>query len=103
MPKPPNPKPPLQAGVATLLFDLLTENESSNRRNVFDIPLLAGRLEGALGWLRAEGASLGLDPALPVGFFGASTGEGFLPIAGFAEIGGMSICRSGGCARRAEC
>ncbi|KIZ05318.1 hypothetical protein MNEG_2641 [Monoraphidium neglectum] len=65
-----------EAGVATLLFDLLTENESSNRRNVFDIPLLAGRLEGALGWLRAEGASLGLDPALPVGFFGASTGGG---------------------------
>jgi len=61
-----------QAGVATLLFDLLTEHEASDRRNVFDIPLLASRLQGALEWLGAEG---GLSENFPVGFFGASTGE----------------------------
>ncbi|HCG00833.1 MAG TPA: hypothetical protein DEV93_09865, partial [Chloroflexi bacterium] len=34
-------------GMATLLFDLLTEPEAENRANVFDIRLLAGRLEAA--------------------------------------------------------
>jgi len=33
-----------QAGLATLLFDLLTEDEGRDRGNVFDIPLLASRL-----------------------------------------------------------
>jgi len=36
-----------EAGLATLLFDLLTEDEAANRRLVFDIPLLAGRLRDA--------------------------------------------------------
>ena len=39
------------AGLGTLLFDLLTVEESLERSNVFDIPLLAGRLAGATGWL----------------------------------------------------
>jgi putative phosphoribosyl transferase len=58
------------AGFATLLFDLLTDVEAQDRGKVFDIALLARRLEGAAGWLRA-------DPdvrELPIGFFGASTG-----------------------------
>jgi putative phosphoribosyl transferase len=58
------------AGIGTLLFDLLTEAEEVDRANVFDIELLAGRLLGATRWLR--GVS-GLD-ALPLGYFGASTG-----------------------------
>ncbi|RKN40532.1 phosphoribosyltransferase family protein [Streptomyces hoynatensis] len=64
------------AGLGTLLFDLLTEEESLNRANVFDVGLLAGRLTEATGWLAspAEGAP-GLDPGLPVGYFGASTGS----------------------------
>ena len=41
-------------GMATLLFDLLTEGKESNRANVFDIPLLAGRLADAVRWLGAE-------------------------------------------------
>jgi pimeloyl-ACP methyl ester carboxylesterase len=57
-------------GLATLLFDLLTEDESVDRRNVFDIPLLAQRLGEALDW-QAEFAELA---ALPAGLFGASTG-----------------------------
>lgn len=59
-----------EAGLATLLFDLLTPSEASDRRNVFDIPLLARRLGAATAWLRAD-ADAG---ALPVGYFGASTG-----------------------------
>ena len=57
--------------IATLLFDLLTEEEASDRRNVFHLPLLASRLEEALIWSRED-----LDTAaLPVGLFGASTGS----------------------------
>lgn len=59
-----------EAGMATLLFDLLTPGEATDRRKVFDIPLLAGRLELALDWIRAERTTA----ALAVGLFGASTG-----------------------------
>ncbi|WP_405390781.1 phosphoribosyltransferase [Streptomyces sp. NBC_01102] len=55
------------AGLGTLLLDLLTPGEEVYRANVFDIGLLAGRLAGATTWLRHRAA-------LPVGFFGASTG-----------------------------
>ena len=40
-----------EARLGTLLFDLLTEEESADRRNVFDIPLLAERLLQATVWL----------------------------------------------------
>ena len=36
------------AGLATLLFDLPTEDGAADRRLVFDIPLLAGRLRDAV-------------------------------------------------------
>jgi putative phosphoribosyl transferase len=36
-----------RAGLATLLFDLLTEEEAADRRNVFDVDLLAERLARA--------------------------------------------------------
>ncbi|HRD28070.1 MAG TPA: hypothetical protein PLO65_07205, partial [Caulobacter sp.] len=58
------------AGLATLLFDLLTEEEADDRSNVFDIDLLAGRLVSAIDWARARPDLA----ALPVGLFGASTG-----------------------------
>jgi dienelactone hydrolase len=57
-------------GLATLLFDLLTEDETHNRNNVFDIPLLAARLTAAYEWTRQQPTTA----TLPVGFFGASTG-----------------------------
>ncbi|ROQ26410.1 putative phosphoribosyltransferase [Streptomyces sp. PanSC19] len=59
-----------RAGLGTLLFDLLTEEEAGDRERVFDTPLLAERLAGATEWLagRSEGAGL------PLGYFGASTG-----------------------------
>ena len=58
------------ARLATLLFDLLTPAEADDRRNVFDVPLLADRLGAATAWLRADPEA----GRLPVGFFGASTG-----------------------------
>lgn len=59
-----------QLGLATLLFDLLTEEEAVDRGNVFDISLLSRRLRLATRWV--------LDQpdlkTLPLGYFGASTG-----------------------------
>ena len=58
------------AGIGTLLFDLLTDAEAEDRAKVFDIALLARRLEAAARWL-STWPDMG---HLPVGFFGASTG-----------------------------
>ena len=57
-------------GLATLLFDLLTDAEAEERRKAFDIELLARRLGAAVGWVRGRSE---LD-GLPVDLFGASTG-----------------------------
>jgi putative phosphoribosyl transferase len=57
-------------GLATLLFDLLLPQEEGDRRNVFDIKLLAQRLMQAIRWVEGE-PDLG---DLPIGLFGASTG-----------------------------
>jgi putative phosphoribosyl transferase len=61
-----------EAGLGTLLFDLLTPEEESDRANVFDIELLAQRLIEADAWLRGQASA----QSLPVGWFGASTGAG---------------------------
>lgn len=65
------------AGLATLLFDLLTPAEERNRANVFDIELLARRLVDVTIWLGRERDTA----ALPVGYFGASTGAGAALVA----------------------
>jgi putative phosphoribosyl transferase len=57
-------------GLATLLFDLLTEDEATSRERVFDIPLLGERLMAATHWLREQPDT----SSLPLGYFGASTG-----------------------------
>lgn len=58
------------AGMATLLFDLLTEEEDEHRKNRFDIPLLTDRLRSVTDWIEGrEGTE-----QLSVGYFGASTG-----------------------------
>ncbi|MBB5156028.1 phosphoribosyltransferase [Saccharopolyspora phatthalungensis] len=59
-----------RAGLGTLLFDLLAGAEEFDRRNVFDVELLASRLVEVTRWLRTqpEARRLGL------GYFGASTG-----------------------------
>jgi putative phosphoribosyl transferase len=59
-------------GIATLLLDLLTPEEEQDRHNVFDIPLLASRLLDATDWASRQPRTA----ALPVGYFGASTGAG---------------------------
>ena len=59
-----------EAGLATLLFDLLTPEEELDRQNVFDVSLLASRLVAATSWLETEPELYGL----PVAYFGASTG-----------------------------
>jgi putative phosphoribosyl transferase len=51
----------------TLLFDLLTEPESQDRANVFDIPLLAERMVDATRWVAERYPG-------PICYFGASTG-----------------------------
>ncbi|MDG3004333.1 dienelactone hydrolase family protein [Paludisphaera mucosa] len=65
----------LQAGgLATLLFDLLTEAEEFEERHTghlrFDIDLLIGRLVAATEWVEARAETRGLK----VAYFGASTG-----------------------------
>ena len=71
----------VDAGLATLLMDLLTaEEEAEDARTArlrFDIPLLAERVVYAIDWLSAEAAL----SALPVGCFGASTGAAAALIA----------------------
>jgi putative phosphoribosyl transferase len=61
-------------GLATLLFDLLTEAEermdARTRALRFDIDLLTDRLVGALDWASRQPRLAGL----PIGLFGASTG-----------------------------
>jgi putative phosphoribosyl transferase len=59
-----------RAGLATLLFDLLTPQEELRRANVFDIGLLAARLDEATAWVRRQPECDGLS----VGYFGAGTG-----------------------------
>jgi putative phosphoribosyl transferase len=59
-----------EAGLGTLLLDLLEEQEADDRRNVFDISLLATRLQAAADWLARQDDTRGLA----LGYFGASTG-----------------------------
>ncbi|WP_405531232.1 phosphoribosyltransferase family protein [Streptomyces avidinii] len=56
-----------RAGLGTLLLDLLTPAEETDRAHVFDVETLAGRLADATAWLRGR-------VSLPIGWFGASTG-----------------------------
>lgn len=59
-----------EAGIATLLLDLLTPAEELNRHNVFDIGLLAHRLRSAVAWAESARPTAALRPC----YFGASTG-----------------------------
>ena len=61
-----------RGGIATLLIDLLMTDEAEDRRNVFDIDLLAERVVMASAWLREDSRT----KQLPLGYFGASTGAG---------------------------
>ncbi|HUY91316.1 MAG TPA: dienelactone hydrolase family protein [Pirellulales bacterium] len=82
-----------QAGLATLLIDLLEEDEADDRRYVFDVELLAGRLEHAAHWLKEQPEAR----TLRLGYFGASTGAAAALIAAArqtAEVGAV-VSRGG--------
>jgi pimeloyl-ACP methyl ester carboxylesterase len=81
-----------RAGIATLLFDLLTEQEAADRANVFDIPLLADRLGRASAWVRTVPATR----ELPLGFFGASTGAAAALVAAAGRTDVRAIVSRGG-------
>jgi dienelactone hydrolase len=70
-----------QAGLATLLLDLLTAEEEEidlrTRQLRFDVGLLAARLVGATDWL----CHMAATQALRLGYFGASTGSAAALIA----------------------
>jgi alpha-beta hydrolase superfamily lysophospholipase len=59
-----------ERGLATFLFDLLTEREDHMRENRFDIPLLTDRLVTVTEWVSRREGTHGLN----IGYFGSSTG-----------------------------
>ena len=84
-----------EAGVGTLLFDLLTKQEEAVDVHTahlrFDIGLLAERLIDATYWVKGE------FDYLNVGYFGSSTGGGAALVAA-AELGdsvGAVVSRGG--------
>ncbi|HWP44159.1 MAG TPA: dienelactone hydrolase family protein [Blastocatellia bacterium] len=86
-----------EAGLATLLFDLLTREEESidmvTRELRFDIGLLARRLVDATDWIASQDDT----QHLRVGYFGSSTGAAAALIAA-AELGdqiGAVVSRGG--------
>lgn len=70
-----------EAGLATLLLDLLEEEEAEDREKIFDIELLAERLQSAASWLSQEPETA----TLRLGYFGASTGAGAALVAAARE------------------
>lgn len=79
-----------RAGLGTLLFDLLTPAEETERENVFDIETLGRRLADATRWLRHL-------RSVPIGYFGASTGAAAaLWAAGSAEADVGALVSRGG-------
>src|SRR5438045_4191813 len=86
-----------QAGLATLLFDLLTPEEESvdlyTREHRFDIGLLAERLVYATKWAKEQRQTRDLR----IGYFGSSTGGGAALVAA-AELPddvGAGVSRGG--------
>lgn len=82
-----------RAGLGTLLFDLLTDDEGRRRELVFDIPLLAHRLEAVTRWAIIEPDTKGL----PIGYFGASTGAAaaLWAASGVGNVVRAVVCRGG--------
>jgi putative phosphoribosyl transferase len=81
-----------EAGLATLLFDLLTPDEAQDRRNVFDISLLAQRLSIAAAWVKDDTETA----SLPIGYFGASTGAAAALVAAAGDEGAVAAIVSRG-------
>jgi len=81
-----------ESWIGTLLFDLLTAQEASDRVNVFDIGLLADRLLAAVRFV----SGLEQTRHLPLGVFGASTGAAAALVAAAREPRISAIVSRGG-------
>ena len=81
-----------ESWIGTLLFDLLTEQEATDRVNVFDVALLAERLLAAVRYVT------GLEQTrhLPLGLFGASTGAAAALLAAAVEPRVSAVVSRGG-------
>jgi len=85
------------AGIGTLLLDLLTRQEESideiTRKFRFNITLLASRLMDATLWISNDSDTAHLCP----GYFGASTGSAaaLVAAAGLSETIGAVVSRGG--------
>ena len=79
------------AGIGTLLFDLLTPDEDHDYATRFDIALLSERLAGATRWARSQPT-----PAMPIGYFGASTGAAAALVAAVEPDAGVRAVVSRG-------
>lgn len=82
-----------RAGMATLLFDLLTPVEEQDRANVFDIQLLADRLADVVAWIDDQAEF----KRMQLGLFGASTGAAaaLVAAAGLGDRIGAVVSRGG--------
>ena len=81
-----------ESWIGTLLFDLLTAQEATDRVNVFDVPLLAERLLAAVRFV----AGLEQTRHLPLGLFGASTGAAAALVAAAREPRVAAVVSRGG-------
>lgn len=85
-----------EAGIATVLVDLLTPDEEEVDRTTyalrFDIPLLANRLTAATRWVLDQPA----PASLPFGLFGASTGAAAALITAAAHKDTRAVVSRGG-------
>ena len=81
-----------ESWIGTLLFDLLTAQEATDRVNVFDVPLLAERLLAAVRFV----TELDQTRHLPLGLFGASTGAAAALVAATREPRVRAVVSRGG-------
>lgn len=82
-----------QSGLATLLIDLLTEEEDADYQTRFNIPLLTERLTAVVHWLKQNETTLDL----PIGLFGSSTGgAAALEAAAYLQESIQSVVSRGG-------
>ena len=81
-----------ESWIGTLLFDLLSEHEATDRVNVFDVALLAERLVAAIRFV----GTLEHTRHLPLGLFGASTGAAAALVAAATEPNVGAIVSRGG-------
>ena len=80
------------AGIATLLIDLLSKKEDQDYETRFDIPLLTKRVQGILRWLEQDPRT----SKLSLGLFGASTGAASMIFAAIKNKKVKALVSRGG-------